>query len=75
MPPSIKVNGPLIRSLREQSGIERIEMARLAGVSYQTVYVLEKKREITSPSTLRKIAEVLGVRPEQLVADRVLVEA
>jgi transcriptional regulator with XRE-family HTH domain len=69
MPPSsIKVNGPRIRELREKKGWERPEFAALIGVSSNRVYKIERLEQVTRLITLRRIAAVLGVSPEELTA-------
>lgn len=73
MAASVKVNGSLIRSLREQRGIERSELASDVGVTPHRLYVIEVKEQRTRPSTLRKIAEVLGISPEHLVDEEALI--
>lgn len=67
MTPSVKVNGPLIREMREQRGWERPEFAALIGRSADRIYKIEKLKQTTRPLTLRRIAAVLGVPPEDLV--------
>lgn len=70
MPPSgIKVNGPHIREMREKRGWERSEFAALIGVSSNRVYKIEKFEQKTRLLTLRRIAAVLGITPEELFRD------
>jgi transcriptional regulator with XRE-family HTH domain len=66
--PSVKVNGAKIRKLREERGYERKEFALLIGISANRVYKIEKASNQTRPLTLRRIAAVLGVSPQELVA-------
>lgn len=66
MPSSVRVNGALIRELRERRGIERWELARLVGVGKEQVYIIEVRNQRTSPTTLRRIAAALGAQPEEL---------
>lgn len=66
-PSSKKVNGPLIRELREKRGWERSEFAALIGVSKNRVYKIEKLEQATRLITLRRIAAILGVEPGELL--------
>lgn len=68
-PSSKKVNGPLIRELREKRGWERSEFAALIGVSKNRVYKIEKLEQVTRLITLRRIAAILGVQPEELLRE------
>ena len=67
MAPSVKVDGALIRKMREERGWERKEFAALIGVSPNRVYKIEKLTQSTRPLTLRRIAAVLSVQPQELV--------
>ena len=45
------------------------ELAHLAGISTNTVRLLEGGRRGSYPSTLRKVAAALGVAPAELVRE------
>lgn len=68
MAPSVMVDGALIERLRKERGIEREELAELAGVTPHRMYVIEKREFRTRPTTLRRIALALAVRPQDLAA-------
>ena len=69
MPPSsIRVNGQLIREMREKKGWERKEFAALIGITPNRVYKIERLEQVTRLITLRRIAAVLAVKPEELTA-------
>lgn len=68
MASSVKVNGPLMRELREKRGYDRPEFAPLVGLSANRIYKIEQVTHSTRPLTLRRIAAVLGVPPEDLAA-------
>ncbi len=68
MAPSVRVDGAKIRRLREERGYERKEFALLVGISANRVYKIEKASNQTRPLTLRRIAAVLGVPPQELAA-------
>jgi transcriptional regulator with XRE-family HTH domain len=53
---------------RDAAGLTQVELARLSGVAQGVISDLETGRN-TNPTwdVLSKIAQVLGVRPEQLI--------
>ncbi len=42
------------------------ELANLPGLSWNTVWRLENEERMSHPSTVRKLASVLGVEPKRL---------
>ena len=58
---------PTLRLLRRSRGLSQRELGRLAGVSAGTVYRLENGLRGAYPATVRKLADALGVPPEELV--------
>ncbi len=56
----------LIR-LRLDAGLSQRQLAQRAGVSNTTVWHMERGHYKGSPGTLKKVAEVLGVKPSELV--------
>ncbi|QIN79640.1 helix-turn-helix domain-containing protein [Rubrobacter marinus] len=69
---SVKVNGGLIKKMREERGWERKEFAALVGVSADRIYKIEKLKQTTRPLTLRRIAAVLGVPPQDLARNEIV---
>lgn len=61
------VDGGKVRELREAKILERQELADLAGVSYTTIYKMEKHGHLPRFSTLRAVAKVLRVKPDELL--------
>jgi transcriptional regulator with XRE-family HTH domain len=57
-----------LRELRIDQGLSQRQLALRAGLSPGAVTVLEQ-RGSASPATLKKIADVLGVRASELVKD------
>lgn len=56
----VQVNTEKIVLARYESGLSLPEMAKKAGLSYQTVYNIEnEKQRTTKASTLKKICDVL----------------
>ena len=70
MAPSVKIDGSLIERLRKERGIEREELAELAGITPHRLYVIEKRENRTRPKTLRRIALALGVPPQELAGPK-----
>lgn len=65
----MEVDARRLRQLRKQKVLSMRELEELSGVSYNTVWRLETGRTGAHPRTLRKIAEVLGTDPAELVRD------
>jgi DNA-binding XRE family transcriptional regulator len=61
------VDGERLRQLREERALRQEDLAELAGIGKNTVNRIE--RNITEPhmTTVRKLAEALGVEPRELV--------
>ena len=56
----------LIR-LREDRVLSQRDLARMAGLAQGTVWRIEHGFSEVHPSTIRKLAEALGVEPRELV--------
>ena len=63
----MEVDGVKLQQLREERVLSQRELARLAGLTHQTVWRFENGFVNAHPRTIRKIAEVLGVEPKELV--------
>lgn len=59
---------PALRRLRERVALSQAELAEKAGLSRATVVSLESGRSGAQYATVRKIAQVLGVEPADLMA-------
>ena len=55
-----------LRQLREMNALAQRDLARLAGISVNTVLDLEKGRRRPRPSTRRKLAKALNVLPREI---------
>ena len=55
-----------LRRLREERALSQRDLARKAGVTAVTIVHAEKGLD-TRPSTLRKLADALGVEPRELI--------
>ncbi len=63
----MEVDVAKLKRLREEQVLSQRELARMAGLAQGTVWRLENGFEQARPLTIRKIAEVLGVEPRELV--------
>ncbi len=57
------VSMPTLKELRESRALAQRDLARIAGVAESTIVELEKRRRRPLPSTRRKLARALKVRP------------
>ena len=67
------VNGARIRELREARVLERQELADKAGVGYTTIYKMEAHGHLPRLSTVRAVARVLKVKPEEILIQEAVV--
>lgn len=58
-----------LRQLREGRVLSLNDLARLAKVNRATILYIEQGKHAPHPSTIRKLAEALGVEPAQLLKD------
>jgi transcriptional regulator with XRE-family HTH domain len=63
----MEVDAEKLRHLREDMVLSQRELACMAGVAQGTVWRLENGFPEAHPSTIRKLAKVLGVEPKELV--------
>jgi DNA-binding XRE family transcriptional regulator len=54
---------PTLKELRESRALAQRDLALIAGVAESTIVELEKRRRQPLPSTRRKLARALKVRP------------
>lgn len=65
---AVVIDHERVRALRQQRVYGQTELARLAGVTRETVAKIESgDRQRVYPSTVRKLAEALGVEPVHLI--------
>jgi transcriptional regulator with XRE-family HTH domain len=60
--------GRRVRQLRLLQAFSQIDLAQRAGVSEAAIIRIERGTHAARPSTLRKLAQALGVAPTQLTA-------
>jgi transcriptional regulator with XRE-family HTH domain len=63
----MEVDGMKLKRLREEQVLSQRELARMAGLTHQTIWRFENGSTNAHPQTIRKIAGVLGVEPRKLV--------
>lgn len=69
----VNVKGEKIEKLRlEKMVMDRKEFGEAVGLSDSAVWAIERKPQRAKPATLRRIAEVLGVKPQDLVRKKAL---
>jgi transcriptional regulator with XRE-family HTH domain len=66
----VELDGVKLQRLREEQVLSQRELARVAGITHQTVWRFENGSTNAHPRTIRKIAEVLGVEPNEIVKGR-----
>jgi transcriptional regulator with XRE-family HTH domain len=63
----LEVDGVKLQRLRKEQVLSQRELARLSGLTHQTVWRFENGSTNAHPRTIRKIAEALGIEPKKLV--------
>lgn len=61
------INGARLRRLRKERALSQQDLERISGVAQHTISVLETAERKARPSTIRKLAEALGVEPKEIV--------
>ena len=67
MSKSLRVNGDRLRRLRAERALTLRDLAEISSVSYDTINKLELGRRPAHASTIRKLANALGVEPRELM--------
>jgi transcriptional regulator with XRE-family HTH domain len=60
------MNGSHLRELRTRAALSHDDLAKKAGLTKSAVNRIETGKYLAGPSTIRKLAEALGVKPEEL---------
>lgn len=66
-PEDMEVDVAKLKRLREDRVLSQRELARMAGLTHVTIWRLENGFTEAHAQTIRKLAEVLGVEPRELV--------
>ena len=64
---SFEVDGQRLRELRVEKALSLRTLGERTGVAYDTINKLELGRRPARLSTIRKLAEALGVMPRELM--------
>jgi transcriptional regulator with XRE-family HTH domain len=65
----IGVDGKRLRRLRRERALSQLDLVRMTGVAQATLSDLERGKRGARASTLRKLAEALGVKPKELMKE------
>lgn len=63
------VDGNRLKLLREGYPLTIRELANVSGVSLATISAIENKHRSPNPSTIRKLAQSLGVEPGEIIQE------
>ena len=63
----IEVDGAKLRELRRRRMLSLRELGERSGVAFDNINKLENEQRRAQPRTVRKLAEVLGVEPQELM--------
>jgi len=61
--------GEKLKRLRTLQALTQVELAERAGLTTAAVARIERDEAEPRPTTLRKLAEVLGVQPRELIEE------
>jgi transcriptional regulator with XRE-family HTH domain len=61
------INGESLRRLRKERALSQQDLERISGVAQHTISVLESGQRGAKASTIRKLAEALGVKPKEII--------
>ena len=64
---SIGINGKRLQELRVERALSLRALGERSGVTYDTINKLELGRRPAHASTIRKLADALGVEPRELM--------
>ena len=62
-------DGMKLRELRLRRALTLRELGALSGVAYDTIHGIETGKHQPRPSTVRKLADALGVAPDVFFSD------
>ena len=65
----IGIDGEKLRRLRRERALSQQDMTRITGVAQATLSDLEGGKRRARASTLRKLAQALGVEPKDLMKE------
>ena len=65
----IGIDGVKLRKLRRERALSQQDVERITGIAQATLSDLEQGKREARASTLRKLAEVMGVEPKELMKE------
>jgi transcriptional regulator with XRE-family HTH domain len=65
----IEVDGGKLRKMRRERALSQQDVERITGIAQATLSDLEQGKRGARASTLRKLAEALGVKPKELIKE------
>ena len=65
----IAIDGKRMRKLRRENALSQQDLTRMTGIAQATLSDLEGEKREARASTLRKLAEALGVQPKELMKE------
>lgn len=65
----MEVNTERLRELRWRRVLSMRDLQERSGVSHNTIWRIESGRQGAHPRTIRKLAQALGVEPEELLKE------
>ena len=66
---SIRINGQRLKELRVDQALTLRALGERSGVGYDSINKLELGRRPAHASTIRKLADALGVEPRELIKE------
>ncbi len=63
----VQVDRKKLIEARYAKGVSVPQLAKLAGVAYLTVFKAETGKSTPTPSTMKKLCDVLGIRVEDVL--------
>jgi transcriptional regulator with XRE-family HTH domain len=64
------IDGEKVRAARHRNAWTQRELGQRAGLTFSTICRIENGQQNPHPTTVRKLAAVLGVKPEELLASK-----
>jgi transcriptional regulator with XRE-family HTH domain len=61
------VDGARLRRVRRAHALSQRDLSRMTGIAFDTISRLETGKQRAQPRTIRRLADVLGVEPRELM--------
>jgi transcriptional regulator with XRE-family HTH domain len=62
-----EVDGARLRGLRRARALSQRDLSRMTGIAFDTISRLETGKQRAQPRTIRKLADIFGVEPKELM--------